>query len=712
MPRLCPRPHAARLASVARHALLGLALAMSACATPGPAKTVSGEAIHQQDASRARCWGWIVQSPPDAIRWELLLDELDAEPAPIQAQSVTSLLPLLDERWPDEVRVLPAHWSPDYLAQRPHLAPLIRHLQPLALRQSPWRDADGHLSPAAFSSELTLLTVTSPQELEAAIAAEATLTKLSRVDLALYNEQLVAALEALAASALGPRLRELRLTRGVSADAQRALVRVHKRFARLDALELNGIFADPLLSADPGQVMRAVFLAYAPRLSALRLRRSALRDALAHSLLAARAYPRLRQLELSSTAMSPQAVASLTTLRLPALRELELSGSRLDAQTTAALVSAPSMSGLTSLRLRYAALNDDAIAWLGHTDALSTLRTLDLSHNALTAAGMGRLFGPGKLRQLRQLHLQANPLRGGGLAQLVRSRSVEQLQLLDARWCGVGDDDLIALASTPSALRELTLEQGSVTARGARALATAPWFSSLEVLDLSQHPLGDEGVEALAAPGAPFLRELRLNNTQLADRGLIALLQSDRVRLVQALELRHNLWSHEAALALGRARTLERLTEAQLTASRLGTPENLAKMADSPSALHLSRVRLSYAMLDLGPEHEQLRQSRGAPSKEVGAQLAARMSHLPKLGESVVQSPYLSAAMRRHLHEQLTRALRDLERPAVKAQLPAAAHVLAMGYVRHLDELNRARMPALLIRERPAGSPQAPPASP
>lgn len=663
---------------------ISLALALSACASAKPAKTVSGEAIHAPEASRERCWSWIVESEPDYLHWELLLDELAAEPATIQAKSVRSL-ELSLERWPDELRTIPAHWRPEDVARRPHQSQIIRHLNMSTLRKSGWFKAPRF---EALPPNLTTLTLYDHHQLELVLEHPKSLERIESVTFFASGQALDHLLERLASSAIGPKVSTLKLLGNVS-PAQLALLSSKKEaLTALTHLEIRGMQKQPEQDKHLGEL----FKAYGDRLISLHIARSDAGPAIIEAMKRHSSFKRLESLELSYTYLNPQQLMLLTTLQLPRLTALNLSGNPLTVDAMRSLSKADTLSGIKRLSLRHCNLNDEVASWIGYTTTFSKLEHLDLSRNQLSAKGIWTIFGHGKIKGLRELDLTANPIKGGALMQLARAKSTAQLEHLDARWLNVNDQDIEALAAQPTKLKTLLITRGQISAQGAQTLAGASWYTGLKILDISEHPLGDEGTSALFVSGF-FPRELSLHNTKMGDVGLMALLKSDAARLVETLDVRSNTWGHESANKIGQTRTMERLMMANMRNNAMGTPDNLGKMAQSPSVLHLSRARVSFDRLDLGDavDMDKARQER---KLQVGAfDLATKMAYLPKLGEDVIKSTYLSVALRRYIHTQIVLAEREMTKPGVKDQMPSAVYFMAENYINRMKDLNLERMP-------------------
>ncbi len=141
-------------------------------------------------------------------------------------------------------------------------------------------------------------------------------------------------------------------------------------------------------------------------------------------------------------------------------------------------------------------------------------------------------------------------LRGVGshAATLFANRHVRQMRAL---LLGDIEDDGVSLLGDvefPN-LRELVLECNGLTASGVAGLA--PLLGQLEVLDLGDNEIGDEGVSKLAAVPMPRLRRLRLYFNNIGASGASALAAAE-VPVLRELDLgNHEGWVHRDCNLIG-----------------------------------------------------------------------------------------------------------------------------------------------------------------
>lgn len=119
-------------------------------------------------------------------------------------------------------------------------------------------------------------------------------------------------------------------------------------------------------------------------------------------------------------------------------------------------------------------------------------------------------------------------------------RLLEHLSLSDN---AIGDEGLRALATTPyfETVSSLGLAGAGITAAGAAVVMGPDSLWGMANLDLSRNPLGDEGVEAIAAsPYASYLGTLALAEVGMTDRGVLALTSSPHLKQVDYIDLSGN----------------------------------------------------------------------------------------------------------------------------------------------------------------------------
>ncbi len=671
-----------------RHLLLPLtfALFVGSCAT-GRATVDSGEELHVPGGSRERCVSWITQSPPSTLRWFVLLDELEAEPPDVRAQTVERIAFGL-ESWPDAERRVPSHWLPDEFGaqERATESTLLRHLDMRFLDKKVWRAWDFSGAP----SGLTRVTVTTRAQARALIARvesdPTSFPALTALRLAGSSPH-PSILSRLAGSALATRLESFEVGGPVEETSIASLLAQPENFPKLRALALRGIH----LQGPRKEKMRAfgVMLAASPvvaRLSDLELFYVPLGDEGVAALAAKGTWSHLERLVLQRSELGPEGAAALAKARFPKLRELDVSVNRLGNEGVKALSRPRAMGGLRRLSLGSVGMGDEGAKWVGSAAAWARVERLDLSRNAMTGDGLWQALGRGTFAALTDLDVSNNPLGTKALWSVVGSPHFSRLEHLDAAHVRATDLALAALAEAPAdaSLRGLDLTGNGLTSRSALALAGAPFIRGLTSLDLDSNPIGDEGAVALATAPA-FFSVLRLRDAAIGDVGLAALMSADALRLVEVLDVSRNVWSDEGAGALGRARVMERLTVLLIEDSSLGTPENLVQMIWSPSVLHLARLDMDWDRVAVEIDDD-------VDPDEDPAALAFALADLPALGDRAINSPYMSAPLRRRISAFLGEALESLDEPEVVERVPEALLLVAKSYLRDLNRKNEDRL--------------------
>ncbi len=128
----------------------------------------------------------------------------------------------------------------------------------------------------------------------------------------------------------------------------------------------------------------------------------------------------------------------------------------------------------------------------------------------------------------------------------------------------------------------LSLSSNSIGVKGAKALASSPYFTRLLYLNLSNNKIRDAGVHYLAASRAfPRLTCLSLENTGIKNAGAITLAQSPHLTTLHRLTLSHNKISKRGIEALATSPNFPLLRKLDLWGNDLAD-EDVAALAASP----------------------------------------------------------------------------------------------------------------------------------
>ena len=187
---------------------------------------------------------------------------------------------------------------------------------------------------------------------------------------------------------------------------------------------------------------------------------------------------------------------------------------------------------------------------------LPNVRELALPGNpAVDDAGMQALcegLGRGDAPSLRNLDLSDTSFGPAGAEALAAALSRgAMLNLETVYWPSVknlGDQGVAALAAPLRklpALKELCLTRCNIGDEGVATLLGRGAMPKLEILSLSNNPIGNQGVAALGAPlrKLPGLKVLTLINCGIGDEGvasLVADLGKDDFKALKELWLNHN----------------------------------------------------------------------------------------------------------------------------------------------------------------------------
>ncbi len=659
--------------------LLGALLALAGCAT-AKAVAANGEDIHAPGATRERCLHWMLDGRHDINRWRMILDEIEAEPPERRADIIEEASAKL-QAWPDALRRLPRHWHPEDLEANPEMLTLVRHLD--GSRLSPtWRVYKAN----ALLPGITRLTIAHQHHLvtllEELDKTPGAYPKLRTLRLTKNMPEVL--VERLLGTALVSRVEGIELSIRATPKITKALATAH--LPRLRALEWRGpVNGRPDSKEAFAALLRAPWLR---GLHQLHLPYAKLGDQRVIELLTALGRPsKLKVLDLSYNILRGPAIEALAKTRgLYGLTTLKLRGAHMNLEAAKALARPVDMNNLEVLDLSNTRLRDDGAAWLGRSKLLAHIRSLNLSNNRISDVGFKEFLWSRSLGPLEELVASNNGLGPSAGAVLGRSKAMKTLRRVHLSNVKLRDDGAALWFSQTQggALRELVLERNQLTAASLRSMKSAPFARKIELLNLSNNPLGDAGIKALTAiPMYP--RVVKLGRARIGDVGVKMLLHAQMMRLVESIDLRSNAWTHKGAAVLGSGVPIERLSALNLKNNKLGSPENLIEMAWSPMSLHMHRPRLSFDEVDIGVE--DVKEFEDPDAGKI-ATVLARFAHVPQLGERFVKSPYLSASMRRDMAFMFTRTLNFMEGPKGEEKVPAAVRFLIVGYVTSMKNIN------------------------
>jgi uncharacterized protein (TIGR02996 family) len=176
-------------------------------------------------------------------------------------------------------------------------------------------------------------------------------------------------------------------------------------------------------------------------------------------------------------------------------------------------------------------LNDlgDRMARVARSPLLNRLRSLTVCDDE-AERGIGERIGPlfdsRHVDGLSRLSFCWGRIGAAAAAGLAGSARLAGLRVLDLRGCDLGDEGVETLLAAPWApnLTSLALDDNGVTDAGVRALAAAPRLRGLRELSLVDNRVTDAGARALAGSTTlGSLRYLDVFGNEIGDTGVAAL---------------------------------------------------------------------------------------------------------------------------------------------------------------------------------------------
>lgn len=235
---------------------------------------------------------------------------------------------------------------------------------------------------------------------------------------------------------------------------------------------------------------------------------------------------------------------------LSRLTALTINGSYLGTPLARELAGAEHLAGLKSLHLTSNKFDDESIQYLAGSPLLSRLEDLDLgNHDRMGETSAQILAASPHLSTLRKLELANCRLGPVGAEAVAASERFPNLQRLGLAKNDIGIARLQTLTRTNGFLRVpvLDLADNKLSAAGLQVILNRYPFpvdaaaNRLRDLDLSNNPLGDDGMRVLAAcRHLANLRILRLVNCGISDEGVRILTSSLHLDNLVVIDLSKN----------------------------------------------------------------------------------------------------------------------------------------------------------------------------
>ncbi len=318
------------------------------------------------------------------------------------------------------------------------------------------------------------------------------------------------------------RIRKLRLRLDLLQDAEvsaivdAVLAGSHQQGSSSTRCELEELdLSINCISQTGGQKLSEGLIARSPRLRGLNLCGNSIGDATAKALRKALTQQSLEELDVNECGLGPSGVESL----LGAIRPAALSVLRIGGNN-------PGDLGVKAIArfLRYGGRR---------------LAKLDLQNSNITNIGALELSTAfAGIYTLRNLDMCGNVIGPYGAAAIIdalaATESVVPMDAINLQGCGVGDGGASAVGRLIArrGCKSVLLNSNGVQITGAKAIADSVSASSsciIETLDLSQNPIGDEGVTYLldkitqrSQPRERLVRILDITRTSMKAEGAMA----------------------------------------------------------------------------------------------------------------------------------------------------------------------------------------------
>jgi len=197
---------------------------------------------------------------------------------------------------------------------------------------------------------------------------------------------------------------------------------------------------------------------------------------------------------------------------LSKIREVSFSSYPLGTFTCQALANGPMSKSLTDIDLSVCNIGDEGLKCIVSSTGLVNLTRLSIQNNNLTSKGCKYLAQSTSITNLKTLELNLNTIEDEGVAHICSSPNFKHLLSLDMMTCGLTTDVCEFLAGSK--------------------------YLNLQLLNLSENDIGDEGVEILAkSSNMTSLLKLELSFTGITMKGCEFIVSSPYLKQLEGVDV-------------------------------------------------------------------------------------------------------------------------------------------------------------------------------
>lgn len=290
----------------------------------------------------------------------------------------------------------------------------------------------------------------------------------------------------------------------------------------------------------------------------------------------------LRTLYLGGELTAGGLAALAKSPHIRGLRSLVISRAGFGLDGMRALAAWPGLRTVTHLQLDGCFNGPDPVEALTASANLGPLARLSLSGSEIEERGAAALGRCDRLRSLRELVLDGCSLDDQGLAALFGGGVFAGVRHLDLRNCSLWEKGAAVLAGTAfDELHTLNLNDTWVRANALTSLAAAPWWRTVQSLDLGGNKFDDAGAVVLAGSRLDSIRHLCLTLNCIDDEGAIVLASAPWLRGLRTLDLSHTDIRDAGAIALANCPAVANLDELRIDSNPFGVA-GVRAVLDSP----------------------------------------------------------------------------------------------------------------------------------